>query len=78
MKERLQKLLCVKSIVTLILTLTFSALALFGTISGEQFVTIFTTVISFYFGTQHEQLREKREGVQSQQSQQSQQSELSG
>ena len=54
MRERLQRLLCVKSIVTLILTATFSALSLTGIISGEQFATIFTTVISFYFGTQYE------------------------
>lgn len=61
MKERLQRLLCVKSIVTLILTLTFSVLSLKGIISGGQFVTIFTTVISFYFGTQHERLVSKSE-----------------
>ena len=56
MKERLLKLLCVKSLVTLMLTLTFSILSLCGIISGEQFATIFTTVISFYFGTQHERI----------------------
>lgn len=59
MKVCLQRLLCVKSIVTLILTLTFSALSLGGIISGEQFATIFTTVISFYFGTQHERIINK-------------------
>ena len=46
MRERLQRLLCVKSIVTLILTATFSALSLTGIISGEQFATIFTNRIS--------------------------------
>lgn len=61
MKERLQRLFCVKSIVTLILTLTFSALSLRGIISGEQFATIFTTVVSFYFGTQHERIMSKSE-----------------
>ncbi|MGN1402996.1 MAG: hypothetical protein ACI4XB_01595 [Ruminococcus sp.] len=61
MKERLQRLLCVKSVVTLILTLTFSVLSLKGIISGEQFATIFTTVISFYFGTQHERMVSKSE-----------------
>lgn len=61
MKEHLQRLLCVKSIVTLMLTLTFSALSLCGIISGEQFATIFTTVISFYFGTQHERMVSKSE-----------------
>jgi hypothetical protein len=38
--------------VTLLLTAVFCVLAIKGTVSGEQFVTIFTTVIAFYFGTQ--------------------------
>lgn len=53
-KEKFAKLLCVKSIVTIILTLVFAYLALSGTISGEQFLTVFTVIIAFYFGTQHE------------------------
>lgn len=61
MKERLQRLLCVKSMVTLILAITFSALTARGVISGEQFATVFTTVISFYFGTQHERIAEQKE-----------------
>jgi len=52
MLERLQKLLTVKSIVTIILTIVFAYLAVVGTISGSEFLTIFTVVISFYFGTQ--------------------------
>lgn len=52
MKERLSKLLSVKSIVTLILTSIFCVLALRGTITGTDVMTIFTTVIAFYFGTQ--------------------------
>lgn len=54
MKERLEQLLCVKSIVTILLTVVFSVLALRGQISTQQYITIFTVVISFYFGTQHE------------------------
>lgn len=50
--ERLSRLLCVKSILTLVLTAVFAALAMKGVVSGEQFLTIFTVVISFYFGTQ--------------------------
>jgi hypothetical protein len=38
--------------VTVLLTAVFCLLAWRGTVSGEQFVTIFTTVIAFYFGTQ--------------------------
>lgn len=54
MKEKLLKLASVKSIVTIILTVVFSILALRGDITAEQFVMIFTTVIAFYFGTQAE------------------------
>ena len=52
MKERLDKLLCVKSIVTLVLTLVFAVLALRGVISGQEFLTVFSVVIAFYYGTQ--------------------------
>lgn len=51
-KKRLSNLLTVKSIVTLVLTAIFAVLALRGTISGSDFLTIFTVVIGFYFGTQ--------------------------
>ena len=54
MKERLSKLIDVKSIVTLILTLVFGYLSAFGYITGDQFLTVFTVVISFYFGTQYQ------------------------
>ena len=54
MQNRLSNLLTVKSIVTIVLTAVFSVLALRGTISGTEFLTIFTVVISFYFGTQTE------------------------
>ena len=54
MRERLEQLLCVKSIVTILLTVVFSIIALRGLISTQQYITIFTVVISFYFGTQHE------------------------
>ena len=54
MKERLSKLLTVKSVVTIALTAVFAVLALRGIITGEQFLTVFTVVVSFYFGTQAE------------------------
>ena len=54
MKERLDKLLTVKSIVTIALTVVFCILSVTGVITGEQFLTIFTIVIGFYFGTQSE------------------------
>lgn len=51
-KKRLANLLAVKSLVTITLTVVFAVLALRGDISGTEFLTIFTTVIAFYFGTQ--------------------------
>lgn len=54
MKARLEKLLTVKSVVTLTLTGVFSYLSIRGTISGQEFLTIFTVIVSFYFGTQYE------------------------
>lgn len=54
MKEKLKNLISVKSVVTLVLTAVFSYLAITGKISGTEFLTIFTVIISFYFGTQHE------------------------
>lgn len=52
MKQALIALLKVKSVVTVLLTTVFCVLAVRGTVSGEQFLTVFTTVIAFYFGTQ--------------------------
>lgn len=49
---RISKLLSVKSLVTVVLTFVFSYLAIIGKINPEQFMTIFTVIISFYFGTQ--------------------------
>ena len=57
MLKKLAKLIDVKSIVTLALTAVFCVLALTGRLSAEQFLTIFTVVISFYFGTQYEKSR---------------------
>ena len=51
-KKRLGNLLTVKSLVTITLTVIFAVLALRGDITGTEFLTIFTTVIAFYFGTQ--------------------------
>lgn len=53
MKDKLAKLIDVKSIVTLALTGVFSYLAIIGTISSKEFLTIFSVVIAFYFGTQY-------------------------
>lgn len=54
MKDKLKKLIDVKSIITLALTAVFSVLCLTDRLSADQFQTVFTTVIAFYFGTQHQ------------------------
>lgn len=53
MKEKLKKLIDVKSIVTLSLTVVYCILSLRGEIQ-DQFLTIYTTIIAFYFGTQYQ------------------------
>ena len=52
MKERISKLIDVKSITTIILVVIFSILSIKGSITSDQFLTIFSVVIAFYFGTQ--------------------------
>jgi len=52
MKEKLAKLINVKSVVTILLSIIFSFLAVVGRITGDQFLVIFAIIISFYFGTQ--------------------------
>lgn len=54
MKEKLAKLINVKSIITILLAIVFSYLSICGDIHPDQFMTIFTVIISFYFGSQTE------------------------
>ena len=49
--KRLSNLLCVKSLVTIVLTGVFAFLAVTGKVSQE-FMTIYTMIMGFYFGTQ--------------------------
>ena len=58
MKEKIAKLINVKSIVTLVMVIVFAILALTDKISGQEFLTIFTVVIGFYFGTQSNKSKE--------------------
>lgn len=60
-KITVQNLLTVKSIVTIMLTVVFSYLAIVERISGEQFLTVFSVVIAFYFGTQFQKNKEGAE-----------------
>ena len=62
MKDKLAKLIDVKSLVTLTLTVTFVVLSVRRDLTDEQFMTIFTTVIAFYFGTQYQKSKEDTTG----------------
>lgn len=59
MKDRLSKLLTVKSIVTIVLTAVFAYLSASGQVGIDQFLTVFTVIIAFYFGTQAERVQGK-------------------
>lgn len=50
MGKKIAKLIDVKSIVTFVLTGVFAYLSIIGVVSGEQFLTVYTMVISFFFG----------------------------
>lgn len=53
MKEKLAKLIDVKSLVTIALTGVFAYQAITGTIS-QDFTVIYSVIIAFYFGTQYQ------------------------
>lgn len=54
MLKNLANLIKVKTIVTLVVLVVFAVLALLGDIDADNVMMITATVISFYFGTQHE------------------------
>lgn len=58
MRRKITELINVKSIVTIMMTLVFCVMSVIGRINSEQFITVFTVVISFYFGTQAAKKRE--------------------
>lgn len=55
----LKRLVTVKSIVTLLLTIVFCVLLIWGKQIPQEFTTIYTTITAFYFGTQAERLNQK-------------------
>ena len=59
MKDIFSKFFTVKSFITILLSIVFSILAIKGTITSDQFLMIFTTIIAFYFGTQHDKKGDK-------------------
>lgn len=52
--KNLANLVKVKTIVTLVVVGVYAVLALRGDVSPENAMVIVSTVIAFYFGTQHE------------------------
>lgn len=52
----------VKSIVTIILTGVFAYLSIKLVVSAEQFMTIYTMIMGFYFGTQFQKARNNSTG----------------
>ena len=49
-KSKIAKLIDVKSIMTILLTIVFCTLAITDEITSEQFMTIYAVVVSFFFG----------------------------
>lgn len=52
--KNLANLIKVKTIVTLVVLAAFAVLALRGDIAPDNVMVIVSTVVAFYFGTQHE------------------------
>lgn len=57
--RRVCNLLSVKSLVTITLTAVFAIMTCSGRVTSEQFLTVFTVVIAFYFGSQSEKNSQK-------------------
>lgn len=49
---QLANLLCIKNMVALILTLVFGHLSMTGKVESQDFLSIFSVIIAFYFGSQ--------------------------
>ena len=52
MLNKLAKLIDVKSIITILITIAFVVMAFDGRIDSQNFMTIFSVIVAFYFGTQ--------------------------
>lgn len=54
MKERLAKLIDLKSIITISIVVTLCILVFMGRVTTEQFMPIVTLIVSFYFAYKKE------------------------
>lgn len=59
--SRIGNLITVKSIVTIILTVVFAIVTLKGQVSTEAFITVFSMIVGYYFGTQKLDDTEKKD-----------------
>jgi hypothetical protein len=59
--DKFVKLIDVKSIMTILLTIVFCILAAKEIVSAEQFLTVYTVVVSFFFGVKSGQDQSKKE-----------------
>lgn len=48
--DAVKNLLQIKKIIALLVTIVFCVLSIKGTISSTEFITVFSMVVSFYFG----------------------------
>lgn len=58
MLKNLANLIKVKTIVTLVVIIIFAILSIRGDITADNVMFVVTSVIAFYFGTQHEKKSE--------------------
>lgn len=69
MNEVWKNLLKVKSIITIVLTIVFAAMLIVGLFIPvtipQEFIMIYTTIVSFYFGTQYQKGVNNNEKLQS-------------
>ena len=65
MKSKIAKLIDVKTIVTFTLTAAFTYLAVRGRIKPDVFLTIYSTVIGWYFASQGKKQIEENENGES-------------
>lgn len=58
LKKNLANMVKVKTVVTMVVIAVFAILALRGDIAPDNVMVIVSTVVAFYFGTQHEKKTE--------------------
>ena len=54
LKKNLARMIKVKTVVTIVVITVFAILSLRGEIASDNVMIVVSSVISFYFGTQHE------------------------